>query len=80
MKTVLRPQVNSTIAISSVRTRKNSLGDCNSNKFIFKKILLGSRIVIIGFSLIVFLLVPDSPELDSKICNKYNSQSVCNIW
>tara|TARA_Y100000589_G_C27002997_1_gene567565 strand:- start:69 stop:311 length:243 start_codon:yes stop_codon:yes gene_type:complete len=80
MKTLARPQVKSTIAISSIRTRKNSLRDCNSNNFKLKNIFFGSKIVIISFSLLVFLLVPDSPELDSKICNKYNAQSVCNIW
>ena len=78
MKTFVRPQPHSTIAISTkrlipnkiVRNQKIYIGD---NKKIISYLLL-------LFSFTVFLFLPESPKLSESICTKHNSESACNIW
>ena len=79
MKTLVRPQVKTTIAISSNQKYKRNLLVGNlflkSTNKCFKL-----KHFFFLLSLLIFLLVPDSPELHSDLCNKYNSQQACHIW
>ena len=78
MKTLVRPQPYSTIAIST-------------NKLISKKIVRNQKIhlkdntkniyylfLLVSFS--VFLFLPESPKLSESICTNNNPKSACNVW
>jgi len=79
MKTLVRPQVKTTIAISSNQKYKKDLEivklTCKSTKKFFCV-----RNIILFLSVFIFTLVPESPEFHSDLCNKYNSQQTCNVW
>ena len=78
MKTLVRPQPNSTIAISAdklisnkeVRGQKIHLRD---NKKVISYLFL-------LFSFSIFLFLPESPKLSESICTNYNPKSACNVW
>ena len=78
MKTLVRPQPYSTIAISAdklisrkvVRNQKTHLRD---NKKVISYLFL-------LFSFSIFLFLPESPKLSESICTNNNSQSACNVW
>ena len=78
MKTLVRPQPDSTIAISAdslmhdkiVRNQKIYVRD---NQKIISYLL-----IISSFS--IFLFFPESPKLSESICINNNSKSACNVW
>ena len=78
MKTLVRPQPYSTIAISTellipkkiVRNQKIPL---KKNKKVISYLFL-----LLSFS--VFLFLPESPKLSESICINNNPKSACNIW
>ena len=78
MKTLVRPQPDSTIAISAdkliskkvVRIQKLHHRD---NKKVISYLLL-------FFSFSIFLFLPESPKLSESICTNNNPKSVCNVW
>ena len=78
MKTLVKPQSASTIAISvdslmptkKVRNQKIYLRD---NKKIISYLFL-----LCSFS--IFLFVPESPKLSESICTNNNPESVCKVW
>ena len=78
MKTLVRPQSYSTIAISAdtliptkiVRNQKIHLKD-------YKKIV---SYLFLLFSFSIFLFVPESPKLTESICTNNNPESACNVW
>ena len=78
MKTLVRPQYASTIAISTekfnpkqiVRNQKIYLRD---NKKIISYLFL-------LFSFSIFLLLPESPKLSESICTNNNPKAACNVW
>ena len=78
MKTLVRPQPDSTIAISA-------------NKLIPKKVVSRQKIhlrdnkkvisyLLLLFSFTIFLLLPESPKLSESICINNNSKPACNVW
>ena len=78
MKTLVRLQPNSTIAIST-------------DKLIQKKIVKNQKIhlkdnkkvisyLFLLFSFSIFLFLPESPKLSESICTNNNPKSVCNVW
>ena len=78
MKTLVRLQPNSTIAIST-------------DKLIQKKIVKNQKIplkdnkkvisyLFLLFSFSVFLFLPESPKLSESICTNNNPKSACNVW
>tara|TARA_B100000214_G_C23630626_1_gene473832 strand:+ start:353 stop:592 length:240 start_codon:yes stop_codon:yes gene_type:complete len=79
MKTLVKSQVKPTIAISYKQSYKKKL---QTFKFSFKstKMLFNFGNIILFASLLFFLIVPESPELHSDLCNKYNSPQACNVW
>ena len=78
MKTLVRPQPDSIIAISAdrlipkkvVRNQKICLRD---NKKVISYLFL-------LFSFSIFLFLPESPKLSESICTNNNSKSACNVW
>ena len=78
MKTLVKPLTNSTIAINrkliNRDERISELNKANRNKIRILKLLL----VIISASILITL--PESPQISESICNKYHSESVCNVW
>ena len=78
MKTLVRPQTHSTIAISTDRlisnkTVRNQKIYLRNNKTIVSSLLL-------MFSFSIFLFLPESPKLSESICTNNNSQAACNVW
>ena len=78
MKTLVRPQPYSTIAISadkliSRKVVKNQKIYLRENKKVVSYIFL-------LFSFSVFLFLPESPKLSESICTNNNPKSVCNVW
>ena len=78
MKTLVRPQPNSTIAISTDRLIpkklvRNQKIHTRDNKKIISYLLL-------FFSFSIFLLFPESPKLSESICTRHNPELVCNVW
>jgi len=78
MKTLVRLQPNSTIAIST-------------DKLIQKKIVKNQKIhlkdnkkvisyLFLLFSFSIFLFLPESPKLSESICTNNNPKSACNVW
>jgi len=78
MKTLVRPQPDSTIAIST-------------DKLIPKKIVRNQKIYLrvnkkaisylfLLFSFSIFLFLPESPKLSESICTNNNPESACNVW
>ena len=78
MKTLVRPQPDSTIAISA-------------NKLILKKVVSNQKIhlrdnkkiiyyLLLLFSLAIFLFLPETPKLSESICTNNNPKSACNLW
>ena len=78
MKTLVRPQPYSTIAISA-------------DKLISRKVVRNPRIhlrdnkkvisyLFLLFSFSIFLFLPESPKLSESICINNNPKSACNVW
>ena len=78
MKTLVRPQPDSTIAISA-------------DKLISKKVVRNQKIhhkgnkklisyLFLLFSFSIFLFLPESPKLSESICTNNNPKSACNVW
>ena len=78
MKTLARPQPNSTIAIST--DRLISQKKVRNQKIYFKdnKKIISYLLMLFSFS--VFLFLPESPKLSESICTKHNPELVCNVW
>ena len=78
MKTLVRPQPISTIAISTDRlipkklVRNQKIFTTDNKKIISYLLLL--------FSFSIFLLFPESPKLSESICTRHNPELVCNVW
>ena len=78
MKTLVRPQPISTIAISTDRlipkkfVRNQKIHTRDNKKIISYLLLL--------FSFSIFLLFPESPKLSESICTRHNPELVCNVW
>jgi len=78
MKTLVRPQPYSTIAISadkliSKKVVRNQKFHHRNNKKVISYFFL-------FFSFSIFLFLPESPKLSESICINNNPKSVCNVW
>ena len=78
MKTLVRPQPYSTIAISADRLISQKVVRNRKNKFINNKKNIAYIFLLISCS--VFLLFPESPKLSESICTKHNPELACNVW
>jgi len=78
MKTLVKSQAKLNAEISFNQSyRKNRL---ESYSFKYRKFHAKWKILLITMSFFAFIAVPDSPEIDADICNRFNNQQVCNIW
>tara|TARA_B100000963_G_scaffold251421_1_gene220292 strand:- start:15132 stop:15368 length:237 start_codon:yes stop_codon:yes gene_type:complete len=78
MKTLVKPQVKLVKEISYNRSyRQNRLESCS---FQYRKFNKKWKILLIAMSFFTFIAFPDSPEIDAEICNRFNSQIICNMW
>ena len=78
MKTLVRPQVDLTIATSSNHLyRQNTLVN---NKFQERKNFFKFKFLLLAFSFFTVIIFPDNPEKASSICNKYHVEQVCKVW
>ena len=78
MKTLVRPQPDSTIAISadkliSKKEVRNQEIHLRGNKKVIPYLFL-------LFSFSIFLFLPESPKLSESICINNNPKSACNVW
>ena len=78
MKTLVRPQPYSTIAISADRLISQKVVRNRKNKLINNKKNIAYIFLLLSCS--VFLFLPESPKLSESICNKHNPDTVCNVW
>ena len=78
MKTLVRPQPDSTIAISadkliSKKVVRNQKSHHRDNKKVISYLFL-------FFSFSIFFFLPESPKLSESICTNNHPKSVCNVW
>ena len=78
MKTLVKPLVKLNAEISFNQSyEQNKL---YSNSFQYKKFDIKWKFLLIVMSFFTFIVFSDSPEVDADICNRFNSEKVCNIW
>ena len=78
MNTLVRPQPDSTIAISfdkliSKKVVRNKKFHHRDNKKVISYLFL-------FFSFSIFLFLPESPKLSESICTNNNPKAACNVW
>ena len=78
MKTLVTPQVKLTnISLDRLNVKpKDQLNNLKAPiglKF-YQKLF----IVFLGLS--IFLIFPESPQDSDRLCKKYNSEQICNVW
>tara|TARA_B100000401_G_C52267586_1_gene467355 strand:+ start:162 stop:398 length:237 start_codon:yes stop_codon:yes gene_type:complete len=78
MNTLVKPQIElKTLSFNNLnRDSKVQLNNpkVTSDYKFYQKLFL----VFLGMS--IFLIFPESPGDSEKLCKKYNSAEVCNIW
>ncbi len=76
MKTLVKPQTNSTIAIDSYHNDlRRKIEILNSKNKRGKQYW---NLVFVFLSFAIFLVFPESPQMSALICNKYHSEIACN--
>ena len=78
MNTLVKPQIQlKTLSFNNLngdpKVQLNNPKAALELKF-YQKLFL----VFLGMS--IFLIFPESPKDSEKLCKKYNSADVCNIW
>ena len=78
MKTLVKPLANlNTEIYLSQSSRQNRF---ISNSFQYRKFQTKWKFLLITMSCFTFIAFSDTPEIDGNICNKFNSEQVCNVW
>ncbi len=78
MKTLSKPSTKLDAKISLNKLyRQNTL---DSYSFQYKNFYLKWKFLLVAMSFFTFLIISDSPEIDSEICNRFHSEQACNIW
>ena len=78
MKTLVRPQPISTIAISTDRLIPRKL--VRNQKIHIRDNKKNISYILLLFSFSIFLLFPESPKLSESICTRHNPELACNVW
>ena len=78
MKTLVRPQYDSTIAISTDKLIPKKV--VRSQKIYFRNNKKVISYLFLLFSFSIFLFFPESPKLSESICTNNNPKSACNVW
>jgi len=78
MKTLVRPQPNSTIAISADRLIPKKIVRNQEIYLRDNKKIISYLFLLFSFS--IFLFLPESPKLSESICTNNNPELACNVW
>ena len=78
MKTLVRPQPDSTIAISADKLISKKV--VSNQKIHFRDYKKVISYLFLLFSFSIFLFLPESPKLSESICMNNNPKSACNVW
>ena len=78
MKTLVRSQPDSTIAISADKLISKTVVRNQKIYFRGNKTVVSYLFLLFSFS--IFLFLPESPKLSESICINNNPRSVCNVW
>ena len=78
MKTLIRPQLKSTIAISIDKLISEKVVRNQKKHFRDNKKVISYLFLLFSFS--IFLFLPESPKLSESICTNNNPESACNVW
>ena len=78
MKTLVKPlaKLNTEIYLNQ-SYHQNRL---KSHSLQYRKSHIKWKFLLVMMSFFTFIAYPDSPEIEGNICNKFNSEKVCNIW
>ena len=78
MKTLVKPVAKLNVEISFNQSyRQNRL---KSHSYQYRKFQTKWKFLLITMSFFTFITFPDLPEIDGKICNKFNNEQACKIW
>ena len=78
MKTLVKPLAKLSTEISLNQSyRQNRL---KSHSIQHSKFYIKWKFLLIVMSFFTFIVFSDSPEIDGKICNKFNNEQACNVW
>ena len=75
MKTALKPDLKSQtffISKSYPRLLEKEISLVNSKLY--------QKLFVFLMSLLIILIIPESPRELENICENYNSKKICNIW
>ncbi len=78
MKTLVRLQPNSTIAISTDKLIQKKIVKNQKIHLKDNKKVISYLFLLLSFS--IFLFLPESPKLSESICTNNNPKAACNIW
>ena len=78
MKTLVKPlaKLNTEIYIN----QSYSQNRLKSHSLQHRKFHIFWKFFLLTMSFFTFIAFHDSPEIEENICNKFNSEQVCNIW
>ena len=75
MKTTVKPELKTnTFGISRSYTRLIEKEISLVNSKFYQKLL------VLLFSFLTILIIPESPRELGEICESYNSKKICNVW
>ena len=78
MKTLVKPLAKLNTEIYPNQSyRQNRL---KSHSLQYRKFQTKWKFLLITMSFFTFITFPDLPEIDGKICNKFNNEQACKIW
>ena len=78
MKTLVKPlaKLNTEIYLNQSYPQNR----LKSHSLQYKKSNAKWKFLLITMSFFTFFAFSDSPEISENICNKFNTEQVCNIW
>jgi len=78
MKTLVKPlvELNTEIYLNQARPHSRQKSQCLQ----YRKFHAKWKFLLITMSFFIFIVLPDVPEIDGNICNKFNNEKACNIW
>ena len=78
MKTLVKPlaKLNTEIYLNQSYPQNR----LKSHSLQYRKFHIRWKFLLLTMSFLTFIAVPDSPEIEGNICNKFNSEQACNIW
>ena len=78
MKTLVKPQAKLNTEIYFNQSYPQNR--IKSHSLQHRKFHTQFKFLLFAMSFFTFFAFSDSPEINENICNKYNTQQVCNIW